>query len=59
MSQIILNPKYQYVADHLFSSHRTGIRDKDTTTKAYAQLIAEGLQLAEEYDNKNNNKEDL
>lgn len=57
MSQIILNQKYQYVADHLFSHHRTGIRDKDTTTKAYAQLIAEGLQLAEEYDN--NNKEDL
>ena len=56
MNQIILNQKYQYVADHLFSHHRTGIRDKDIMTKGYAHLIAEALQLAEEYDNKN--KED-
>ena len=53
MSQIILNPKYQYVANQLASNHHTGKRDMDTQTKGYAQLIAEGLQLAEEYDNKN------
>ena len=53
---LILNQKYQYVADHLFSHHRTGVREKDTMTKGLAQLIAEGLQLAEDYDNKNKNQ---
>ena len=50
---LILTPKYQYVADHLLAHHRTGVKEKDTMTKGLAQLIAEGLQLAEDYDKKN------
>lgn len=54
MEQIILNEKYQKVANKLNSAHHTGNRERDALTRGYAQLIAEGLQIAEEYDKEHN-----
>lgn len=54
MAQIVLNEKYQKVANKLNSAHYTGNRERDALTRGYAQLIAEGLQIAEEYDKEHN-----
>ena len=54
MAQIILNEKYQKVANKLNSEHYTRNRERDALTRGYAQLIAEGLQIAEEYDKEHN-----